>query len=149
LGDMVRIASGEYAYVQGDRRMMGDRFEYVRGQRTGVLADLRGDLALRLTAVYEVRPARDVDDGLCQGFVERHQRVTVAMDAGFVAERLSERVADADRDVFDRMVRVDMQIPARLDRQIDQRMPRQRGQHMVVEADSGRDLGRSAAVQIE
>ncbi len=42
--------------------------------------------ALGLAGVHEVRTTGDVHHGLCQGFVERHERIAVATDAGAVAE---------------------------------------------------------------
>ena len=41
-----------------------------------------------LARVDEVGPAGDVDDGLGERLVERHERVAVPGDAGLVAERL-------------------------------------------------------------
>ena len=77
-----------------------------------------------------------VDDALRDGLVERHEGVAVAADAGLVAERLAQRLADADRGVLDGVVGVDVQVALGADREVDQRVTAERGEHVVVEADA-------------
>ena len=52
----------------------------------------------------------DVDDGLHERLVERHERVAVAGDAALVAERLPDGLAEHDADVFDGVVHVDLDV---------------------------------------
>ena len=86
-----------------------DRLEHVPGQRAReVAADQVVLLARGLAGVHEVRAAGDVDDGLRERLVERHGGVAEPRDAALVAERLPQRLADRDRDVLDRVVRVDV-----------------------------------------
>ena len=71
------------------------------------------------------------------------------MDAGLVAERAPERLAEHDRGVLDRVVGVDLPVAGALDGQVDQRVLRQGGQHVVVEPHPGGDLGLTGPVEIE
>ena len=67
---------------------------------------------LMLHVVDEERPPREVDDRLHQRLVERHRRLAEAADAGLVAERLAQRLAEHEPDVLDRVVVVDLEIAA-------------------------------------
>ena len=89
----------------------------------------------------EIGPAGDVDRGAGQRLVHRQVDVGVAGDAGAVAERLRERLAEHDADVLGRVVLVDVEVALRRDRQVDQAVPGELLQHVVEEADAGRDLG--------
>ena len=62
----------------------------------------------RLAGVHEVRATGDVDDGLHERLVERHERVAVAGDARLVAEGLPDGLPEHDADVLDRVVHVDL-----------------------------------------
>ena len=66
-----------------------------------------------------------------------------------VAQRLLQRLAEADADVFDRVVLIDVQIALGLHGQIDRRVLGQQRQHVVEEADAGGDLALARAVEIQ
>src|SRR5262245_49914357 len=96
---MVRIATGQHAYVQRQTRMRRDGLEDVPGERTDVrAADDHVLLPLRLAGVDAVMPPGDVDGALHECLVEWHQRVAEATDAALVAQRLVDRLAERDRD---------------------------------------------------
>ena len=97
----------------------------------------------------EERPAGDVEGDARQRLVHRQMDVGIAADALLVAERLHERLAERDAGVLDRVVVVDMQVALHLDREVDQRMAGEEVEHMVEEADAGRDLGLAGAVESE
>src|SRR5690606_37736722 len=133
-----------------DARVVSDRLEDVPRERTGeVTTDEVVLLARRLARVHEVRPSGDVDDGEREGFVERYGGVAEPRDARLVAERLAQRLADADRDVLDRVVRVDVDVPGGLDAQVDERVLAERREHVVVERHARGDLGLARAVEVE
>ena len=91
----------------------GDRLEHVAHHRPGeVAADEVVLEARRLAGVHEVRAPGDVDDGLHERLVERHEGVAEARDARLVAERLLDRLAEDDADVFDGVVHVDLGVAA-------------------------------------
>ena len=53
----------------------------------------------------------------------------------------SQRLAEGDADVFDRVMLIDVQIALGLDRQIERRVLGQQREHVVEEADAGGDRG--------
>ena len=59
------------------------------------------------------------------------------------------RLAEADADVFDRVVLIDVQVALGADREVDHRVLRQQREHVVEEADAGGDVGLAGAVEIE
>ena len=103
------VATGEHGHVHGEPGVESDRFEGVPHQRPGEVAADEVQLETgRLAAVDQVGPAADIDHGLGEGLVERHERVAVARDAGLVAESRTDRLAQHDRHVLHRVVRVDV-----------------------------------------
>jgi len=81
--------------------------------------------------------------------VERHDGVTETGDPGAVAERLGQRLAEHDRDIFDGVVGVDLEVARRHHLEVDAPMNRKRAQQMVEEGEAGRDLGRAMTIQPE
>ena len=71
-----------------------------------------------------------------------------ADDALSPAERLLQRAAEADGDVFRRVVRVDLEVALSADSYVNQAVSRDLLQKVVEHADAGRDGGLSAAVQV-
>src|SRR5690606_34024478 len=70
-------------------------------------------------------------------------------DPLLVAERLGEAFSQADADVFDGVMRVDMQVAVRLDFEVEQRVPGEQREHVIEESDAGADLDLLRAVQFE
>ena len=113
---------------------------------TGNVADRR---AGEVHVEDERRPAGEVDRDLGQGLVHRHDRPAVAVDAALVAECLLDRLAEDDADVFDGVVRIDLQIALGVDVEVDQAVPREQVEHVIEEPDAGLDAARAGAVEIE
>ena len=80
--------------------------------------------------------------------VQRHRRVTEAADPALVPQRLTERITEADGDVLDGVVGVDVDIPDRRDIEVEQGVLGQRGEHVVVEAHPGGDARLTGAVEV-
>src|ERR1051326_2646672 len=57
----------------------------------------------------------------------------------FVAERLQKRLAQRNPAIFDRMMRIHLQIPLAPQLQIDNRMPREQRQHVIEKRNPGLD----------
>jgi hypothetical protein len=96
-----------------------------------------------------VRPADEVDRGRPPGLVHRHGRVAVAGDPFPPAERLVEGVTESSEHVLGRVVLVHAEIAGRQQLEVEARLEGEQGQQMVEEADTGRDPGAAAAVQVE
>ncbi len=92
--------------------------------------------------------AREIDHHARQRFVQRHVGMAVARQAGLVADRLGHGQAQRDAHVFHRVVAVDVQVALGLDVEVDQAVARHLVEHVVEEADPGRQFGLARAVEI-
>src|SRR5581483_9367700 len=63
-----------------------------------------------------------------------------------VTDGPDQRLPQRDRDILDRVMGVDIHVTTRLHAQIEEGMSAERGQHVVVEPNSCRDIGPSTAV---
>src|SRR6516225_4699343 len=86
---------------------------------------------------------------LYQRLVQRDQRVAEPGDAGFVAQRLLERLAERDGGVLDGVVRVDLDVALGPHGEVEAAVLAQLGQHVVEEGHAGADLDHPDAVQVE
>src|SRR5699024_10998109 len=82
-------------------------------------------------------------------FVQRYIGVAIAGQAGLVAPGGSQCLADADADVLDRAVGVDVQITRGAYGQVDQPMAGNLFQHVIEETDTGSAFEYPLAVEIE
>ncbi len=97
---------------------------------------------------HAVGAAAQVDRHKAQRLVHRHVAVRGPHDAGPIAQGLVKGLAQTNRDVLGRVVLVDVQVAASLHAQVKQTMAGKQGQHVVIETDTGVDLGLSAAVDL-
>ena len=72
-----------------------------------------------------------------------------AAHAGLVAQRLAEHLAQHDADVLDRVVGVDVEVAGGLHGEVEAAVPAELAEHVVVEREAGRDLGRARAVEVD
>ena len=61
--------------------------------------------------------------------------------------RLIERLAERERAILDRVVIVDLEVAPAFEDQIEAGVPGERAEHVVEEADAGRDLRPAAAIE--
>ncbi len=136
------------------RRGEMQRDQPVHGQRAEELLEQlgvhRADLVAREVHVPgEERPAGEIDRGLGQRLVHRHQRLAEPPDAALLAERAGQRLAEHDADILGGVVEIDMRSPVAFTARSNSAVAGERGQHVVEEADAGRDLGAAGSVEIE
>ena len=93
--------------------------------------------------------AAEVDDAERERLVQRRRRVAEAADAGPVAERPVECLAERDAGVLDGVVLVDVEVAVDLQVEVHAGVERERVQHVVEEADAGRDGRATGAVDHE
>ena len=104
-------------------------------------------VAAELAFEHEVGPARQIDGDLRERFVHRQQEA-VALDAALVAERRLQRLAERERAVLDGVMLVDVQIALARQLQREAAVLRDLFQHVIEEADAGRDVDRRLAIEV-
>jgi hypothetical protein len=82
-------------------------------------------------------------------FFHRQREMPITADPPLVAQGLLDSLAEADADVFDRVMLIDMQIAIGLDGQIDQCMPREQLEHVIEKAYAGGDVRLAGAIEIQ
>ena len=92
--------------------------------------------------------AGEVYSNVGQGVFHGDGAVTVAGDALLLSERFEQSLAEAYAEVFDGMVRVDVQVAFRFRGQVDFAVLAEVGKHVVEEADAGVDVVFSEAVEV-
>src|ERR1700733_5077320 len=147
LDDVGGVAAVEEVDVQAEAGRGRQRLRDVLGKRGVVAADHRRHPG-RLV-VHHVGAAGQVDGGPDEGLVERDERVAEPGDAGLVAQRLAQRLAERDRGVLDRVVRVDLGVALGADGETETAVLAELVEHVVEERDAGLDLDRAGAVEVE
>ena len=67
----------------------------------------------------EVSTSRKVEHHLRQGFIHRHKRITVTLDAAFITQGLKHCHSKGDASVLREVMDVHRQVPDALDKQAD------------------------------
>src|SRR5688572_14679758 len=106
-------------------------------------------LARHVRLPEEERPAAQVDGRRYQRLVHRDRGVAVAPNARLVAQGLLHRLAQADADILDGVMRIDVQVAGRPDGQVDEAVPGQQGKHVIEEADAGLYLRRAGPIEVQ
>ena len=75
--------------------------------------------------------------------------MAVATDPRLVRQGHAESLTEADAEIFDGMVIVDVGIALAAHGQVEEAVPRHLGEHVIDEGDSGLDLALAAAVENE
>ena len=114
-------------------------------ERRGAEGDGLGQLDLP----HDERTARQVESHLHERLVERVEAAGETSHAGLVAQRLPERLAQDDRRVLHRVVAVDVQVTGRDDGEVEPAVAAELVEHVVVERQTGRDLGATRAVELD
>ena len=123
----------------------------MRSARTNSSSELVIEVADRARRQRRLERAQsaagDVDRTGGPGLVHRDRGLAVAGDAGAVAKRLVERLADADPDVLDRVVGTGLEVAPGMDVEVEAAMAGEQVEHVVEEADAGVALAGAAAVE--
>jgi hypothetical protein len=144
LRSVVIILTLDDAHVQVDPRLKREGLKEVRE----ILGrDLPEILTLKPQADRGPWSSREVDNRAGERFIERGVRRPKSLEPTSVSERLSQRLAEGERAVFCGVMIINMSVTLTGDRQIKARVPREAEEHMVEEADAGRDLTSTLAVE--
>lgn len=124
----------------------GDGLQHVRDQLGTQAAD-------RCSVKGQVdagpRPSAEIDSHAGQSFVKRHGRVAKAPNASSFAERLVQRLSQADADVLSRMVLIHVQITLGPHGQIKPRVPGEAIKHVVQKADTCSNVSATRPVEVQ
>ena len=112
-----------------------------KNSRTSSVSKL--PILARVNFVRKTRKGRPgkIDRDAGQSLVHRQMHVGEAADAARIAQRLAQSLAKRDAGVFDRVVRIDMQVAFSRNLDVDERMACELLQHMVEKADPRRNFG--------
>ena len=128
LADVVRIAAVDHPHMQRDPGVKGQRVEHMSIQHDRiVVADDEPEHGVRLTGVHARTAGPETSTAACA-------RVSsIGMNASpkrriptLSPERLADRLAQHDRRVLDRVMRVDVDVTDRADEQIESCRARRR-----------------------
>ena len=136
--------------MQADTGVVGDGLQHMTHHGTGeVTADEVVNESLGLALVHQVGASGDVDDGMSQGLVQRNAGLAEAADAALVTQGCAQGLTDADGGVLHGVVHVDLGVTGGAHRDVDEGVTPQSGEHVVVEGDSGGDVGLARAVEVD
>ena len=110
------------------------------------LPDLR---RLKFNIIDETGTSRKIDGGCCQCFIHRQGKMSEPPQTGFVAESLGKCLTENNTGVFDGVMSIHMQIAASMERHVDQGMGGKKCEHVVEEAQTGGNLRRAGAIEVE
>lgn len=125
----------------------------LRKRAPEVFRELDGEVSNHLPSrrhvVNKIEPARQIDNRPAQCLVHRHHGFTVAIYPTFIAECLDEGLAERERDVFDGMMIVDLEIALTCNLQVEQPVFGEQFEHVFEKRKADRDTRVAAAVEIE
>ena len=124
---------------------LAERAEKVRHHLGRQAADFA---APELAFEHGIGPAADIQCDLRLGLVHGQQE-TEAADTAFVAKRGFDGFAERQRDVFHRVMFVDLEIALAAKHERETAVARNLVEHVIEETDAGVDFDRVARVQID
>ncbi len=143
---MVRIFAAQVVNLHGDQGVIDQTLEKFMGQVNVKSAD-HG--ALEFDVEHQAGATGEIDHHARQRLVERHIGVPIATQSLLVAQRPDQRLPDADADVLDRVVRVNVQIPLRLDLKIDHPVTSYLIEHVIKKRNAAGKFALTATVKIK
>lgn len=132
--------------MQVHPRVRGDGFPEDFNQLAIEVADLLGRI---LNSINEGHSSAEIDSARHQRLFHWKRETAVAREAGLITECLSERLSEADADVFDGVMKVDINVALRRHREVEQTVLCEQRQHVIEESDASVDLGLPGAVEIQ
>ncbi len=93
--------------------------------------------------------AREIDGRHGQGLIHGHDEISCSQDAFLISERFCKGFAEGDSDVFNGVVLVDVEITHTLELKVEAAVTSEQFEHVIKEANSGRDSVASLPVDVE
>lgn len=91
-------------------------------------------------------PAADIEGYRCKGLVHRYSCITVPLYTCFISQSFPEGLPEADTNILDGVMKIDIDIAARLDVEGEKTVARHELQHMIEEGHGGRYIVFAAVV---
>lgn len=98
---------------------------------------------------FETGTTGEIDNDTRQRLIERHIGVAVTGHALFVADGFIDSLTERNTDIFDRVVRIDMQVALGFDVDIDQAVAGDLINHVIEERYAGVETRFTAAIEID
>ncbi len=133
-------------HVQGQPRVGREGDKELLG-KCGV--ETPDELDRQVDLVDQASSAGDIDGRKHARLVHGDGRGAETSDTCLVAKRLGNSLAEHDANIFDRVMGIDLKIPARLHDQVERPVPTKRVEHVIEERHACDDIGRTRTVQIE
>ena len=146
LDHVVRVRAGLDRQVQRQLRVGGQRAAELLRELVVEVADRP---RRKRPFEHAQAPARDVDRARRPGLVHRTRCRCRSARSRPVTERAVERLADADPDVLDRVVRAGLKIAAGAHVKVEAAVAGEQVEHVVEEADPGLALAGAGPVEPE
>ncbi len=128
---MVAVPPAQQVDVQGEPSVIGKCLEEIVSQVAFEIVDMRGG---QIHVIYKIRPPAQVDAHACKRFVHGNVRSSEAHDTGMVAQRLVQRLAEADAYVLGAVVKVDPDVARAGKGAVEEAVLDEERQHVVHES---------------
>jgi hypothetical protein len=126
--------------------LAGERPPEVLDQLDVELAD---SVARLWNSVYRERPAAQIDNRPRERFVHRHISRSEADDPTLVTKRFRESLSKCQCDIFDRVMRVYVEVTGACHFEIKKSVAGKQVEHVIEKADARSDLGGASAIEID
>ena len=142
----MRVVTADVVDVQGGGRRVGEPLKELVQQIDIEAAD---QAPFELNVVYQARPTGKINDHPRQRFVEWDISVAITGDAGFVADRLTQRLTEYNAHILNGVMRIYLEIAAGTDVEIYETMPGDLIEHVLEEWQPCFELGHTLTIQVE
>ena len=132
----MRVTAAQAIDVKIELRRLGKGAPEMLSKLDG---EISNHVAARGNFVNQKEPPRKIDHRPAQRFVHRHHRFTITIYPRLVAERLDQRLAQRDGDVFNGMMVVYLEVACANDLQIEQTVFGKEVQHVFEKWEADRD----------
>jgi hypothetical protein len=143
---MVIVCTGQQPGVQIEPTGVGQTLQEVGNERR---THLPNPVGTELTVEHKVTASAKIDGNQSQRFIHWDNGMSHPGNPSPVIQRFSQRPAQHNADIFNRMVFVNVQITPGADVQVKARVSSQGVQHVIQKADTGLDISLTGTVQVE
>src|SRR5918999_4211552 len=144
--DVMAVSTAQIVNVQGHEGMVDEALEEVIEQ---VHIKITYPCARELYLELKPRPAGTIEHHPRERLIQRHIGLSIAADTSLVAQGLGKGLAKGDSDVFDGVMRIDVQIALSFNVKVEHPMPRHLIQHVIKKRQAGVEIGSTRTVEVE